>query len=1056
MKKMTIQAPPRELAVNVTDALAIGCPVSSSTAKQISKAIAVRVSDCLTEGVALSAEMAERLCKPVAVMVKDALKRESSAPVNPAGTDGVAAPKTDMKVCTFNMCGIMAHYGLRALELVAFLESANPDVVLLSETHIPDACVPAMLESSLKDHGYKAFFKGREMKKGGGVAVLVKAELNPTSDRCFDGAIENVVIKASKGGQSLTVAAIYIPPTAGAVAFADLDSLLEDIGKFSGTKSQVIIGGDFNIDCMKIKQKLALDELLAGHGLHLAVATPFPTRTTLNSSTALDHILASGGIKTASSSCIRGFSDHDGCFVSLSWPEAGSQSVSKQATAELPKARDLSKINFKKFRKALAKLRWRKPEEGEGVESYWRMIQTNLLQVINQCAPLRKQRAKRTKNGLPRWPHQLARLAKQRNRLIDLVAKEPSAENQKRLAEVKREMRGKTKQFVYGHFFKRLKAAKGDSRKTWKVYHELLPLNKKKEEKASLSADEANRLNQFFATVGAKTAEATGQPSFERAEAIKNFGFRSILHHEVTNVAKQLPDKLSAGADEIPCKLLKWAAHVPSVADCLAMLFNLSIRTGKLPAIWKIACVTAVPKTNSSTTDDPGTFRPISITSNVLKLMERCLTVQLKAHLRRTEFLPSNQFGFRAGHSCESCLLKLVDDCRTAMDQGECVGVVGLDISKAFDSLHPDGIVASLKSAGLDDEALNWFRAYLSKRQQKVKMGLVQSECATVSHGVPQGSVLGPLLFTMYVSELPRHAANCSVVMFADDTTVYASGKTPEEVAAKLEEGMTSLSKWLKSNSLLVNATKTQYLMVSNKALQRGQPIRFGESIIEPQSTMKLLGFVLDEGLTMAGQVDAAVKKANRGIYALRMARHLIDEDGRRMMYQGVVAPHLEYCSLVSGQANKTGLNKLQVAQNKAIRAVCNAPRFASAAPLRNRIRCLDMESNRRVRMATTVWKCLNGEAPKALSALLIPLKNVHQASTRGSETMALQIPKCRTEQAKRSFRHLAATWWNELPGMFRLAASAGKLKVAVKSLLSDKGLDSEAVPGMFSSWITA
>jgi hypothetical protein len=406
-------------------------------------------------------------------------------------------------------------------------------------------------------------------------------------------------------------------------------------------------------------------------------------------------------------------------------------------------------------------------------------------------------------------------------------------------------------------------------------------------------------------------------------------------------------------------------------------------------------------------------------------MMERCLAEQLKHHLKDVNFLRPNQFGFRSNHSCESCLIKIADDCRLAMDKGNCVGLVSLDISKAFDSLHPDGIIASLKSAGVDDNALEWFVDYLKHRQQMVKMEETFSSLAQVDFGVPQGSVLGPLLYTIYVNELPLQAPDCSVQQFADDTTVYASGKTPADVAGKLNTALAKIKSWMHQNCLQVNAKKTNYMFLSLCRAHEPPRIFLDGIQLQPTPSIKLLGFKLDNRLSMAEQIDSVVKKVRSGAYALRISRRFLDERSRLLLYNGLVASHLNYCDMLLAQAGKTNLKKLQTVQDQAVRAVCKAPLRASADPLLQHLGFLNLEGKRCVHMATAVWKCVHGIAPEALSAFFQPVEEVHQHRTRGSTTDALFVRPVRTEQARRSFGHQAAMLWRKLPANIRTARSA-------------------------------
>ena len=416
---------------------------------------------------------------------------------------------------------------------------------------------------------------------------------------------------------------------------------------------------------------------------------------------------------------------------------------------------------------------------------------------------------------------------------------------------------------------------------------------------------------------------------------------------------------------------------IPAMSQPLTSLFNLSLQLGKLPELWSNSIVTPIYKSGDHA--QPTNYRPISITSCVLKLLERCISDQLKAHLREIKFLRPHQFGFRAGHSCESCLLKIVHDCKSALDHGDCVGLVCIDLSKAFDSLPIDGLLCALASAGLDTAAISWFRCYLTGRKQQVRSGAELSNLEPVSFGVPQGSILGPLLFTIFVNELPLQCHNTEPSLFADDTTIVAFGKTPADVQAKLEADLRRLAKWFHNNCLKANSAKSDFLFMTNKKLTP-PTITFGNAVLSASDHIKILGFLLDSDLSMRKHVESVIKKARSGTYAIRLASRFVDLPTKKLMCDALVCSHFNYCDSVLGQANKTDLDRLQVAQNNAVRAIVGAHPLASAAKIRDQLGWLSLEGKRRVHMATTVWKAVdanvnpNADAPQALSDLVRPV----------------------------------------------------------------------------------
>lgn len=328
-------------------------------------------------------------------------------------------------------------------------------------------------------------------------------------------------------------------------------------------------------------------------------------------------------------------------------------------------------------------------------------------------------------------------------------------------------------------------------------------------------------------------------------------------------------------------------------------------------------------------------------------------------------------------------------------------------------------------------------------RTQQVKTSKQLSTPAPVRYGVPQGSILGPLLFTIFINNLPTQCTRSSASLFADDTTIVACGKSPAEVKEKLEHDLRQIYNWLHSNCLKANKDKSNYMFLSNK--QAIAPtINFGNVELIAAESVKILGYILDNKLSMKLQVDAIMKKANSGTYAIRQASRYVNKQTRIMMYNGIIGSSFNYCDVVTAQADKTQLDRLQVAQKKALRAVAKAHPLASTGPIRRSLGWLNLDGKRQVHMATTVWKCLNGsDAPAALSALVTPFSQVHDHGTRAAYSNKCQKPTVHLVQGQKSFAYQATTWWNQLPIAARTAKSSTECRNAVyRHLLAKEELE--------------
>ena len=783
--------------------------------------------------------------------------------------------------------------------------------------------------------------------------------------------------------------------------------------------------------------RLAVTDFIQQEGLVLGLPECHPTRFGATKASCLDHFWISERLQTTASGTLRPFSDHCGVFCSIR-STRGKHASGPPNPPRLIKTRKIKSVNEAVFATDLSSSILPVPTPGEDPTNYCNRLFSPFMSVLDRHAPEVTIKVRDVKReGLPKLPKRLADLSREKDKLLRWKQQGRATEDtDRRISDLKKQIRRESRRFIYGHYRKRLAKHKGDMRKTWEILREFLPNSSSSSADSGLPAESADLFNKAFASVGAKIAAETAKSDFSRPPPKSTFTFTQITPKDIVEASKRMTAKATTGPDGVPNCLLKLAA--PIMAPQLAALFNLSIKQGKIPEKWQSATVTPIYK--SGDRNVPENYRPISITSCVLKLMERCIAEQLKQHIKFHHFLRLNQFGFRARHNCESCLLKIVDDCKRALDRRECVGLVCLDLSKAFDSLPVEGLLSALTSAGLDHTAIQWFQSYLSSRKQRVKIGNSLSNTETVSFGVPQGSILGPLLFVIFINELPAQCQNSEVSLFADDTTIVAWGKTPEEVEVKLQHDLERVNNWLHVNCLKTNKEKSNFMFISQRQDQHLPAIKFGDVSLPALSTVKILGFLLDSKLTMTSQTDAVVKKARSGTYALRLASRYVDLNTRRIIFDSIVGCHFNYCDAVLGQAGKTDLDRLQVAHNKAVRAVAKVGPRCSAAQIRVRLGWLDLDGKRRVHMATTVWRCLyDSDSSEALSSLLVRVNQVHGYATRGATSGKLFVSGVRTVLASRSFASRAVAWWNGLPLAAREATSSTQCRNIVYHELLDK-----------------
>lgn len=258
------------------------------------------------------------------------------------------------------------------------------------------------------------------------------------------------------------------------------------------------------------------------------------------------------------------------------------------------------------------------------------------------------------------------------------------------------------------------------------------------------------------------------------------------------------------GCDRISARLLKDAAAV--IAPSLTILFNRSLTTGSFPSSWKIGRVTALHKQGDRT--NVNNYRPITILPTISKLLERVVHDQLYKYFIAKKILAKEQFGFRPRRSTDAALIHITDNILTCMDSGQITGAAFLDLSKAFDTVNHELLLQKLTHAGLSNNTVTWFRSYLTNRSIFTMVDNKRSSAMQVPIGVPQGSILGPLLFILFVNDLPQCLKSCNVMLYADDTVIYYSSSMISDVESKLNADLANITDWFNSNFLTLNFEK--------------------------------------------------------------------------------------------------------------------------------------------------------------------------------------------------------------------------------------------------------
>ena len=545
------------------------------------------------------------------------------------------------------------------------------------------------------------------------------------------------------------------------------------------------------------------------------------------------------------------------------------------------------------------------------------------------------------------------------------------------------------------------------------------------------------KIKQHFVNVGKFTYEKTQQ-------TLHNDNYVSLLDTDValsnTNhfrpqpvdvstvilTVKALNDTKSVGSDGIPLKFIRDALHV--VAQYLTCIINTSIVTGVFPDAWKHAVV--VPIFKNGDADNVSNYRPISLLPILSKILEKIIANQLTNYLEDKKLLSNSQHGFRRHLSTETALTVITDKIYKNMDQKKISLLTLCDLSKAFDSVNHNILIQKCVQLKIDPL---WFSSYLKNRTQSVRVKNSTSKKKYIHFGVPQGSVLGPILFNIFVNDLIVKVKNCLVVQYADDTQFLHSSYTNElpRLIRDTEATLKCVKNYFLTNGLMLNAGKTQCILIGNRQLLAQVPpnivIQIDGDTLTPSNCVKNLSVYMDRFMLFDKHTEEMSKKVVGLLMFLSRISKSLDKPSRILVVQTIILSLINYCIRMWGTTNLTIINKTQKLQNFAAKlAMGNARKFDHASPIIQKLGWLKIIEKYKLETCATVFKILNGFHPDWYKKFL----TVHEATDSSTRQQScLFIPKTRTDTGARSLDVTGPKMWNNLPSDVTSAVSVSSFK---------------------------
>ena len=801
--------------------------------------------------------------------------------------------------------------------------------------------LPNGMSDILLDNFHEPFLQNPNSQKGGGLAIYINKRVaegdkiepfDPNPDPSnVNGEFQFIKIHECKGfKQTKIIANIYRSPSRKSDMFNTLlDSVLNKINRHS--KKHTIIAGDFNMDLIKYESTAEFQDLInvmANHGFVQIISRP--TRITDSSATLLDHVYTNNLDNTISSNIITlDLSDHLGTLTKISLGNSSSHSknapiINKPSSNshQSTSLRVFNEASNAKFQELVNGQNWTSHlESGLDAQAQFDKFLAAYTNVYNTAYPLKCNRERRKNERANSKPWMLPWLEVAIARKEDLFhksVKHPTAENINAHKKMKKFCENHVLKAKSKHTKKYFDDYKDNSKKQWEMINNLLGRKIYRNDCVRLKGDNgriiskdtevAEKFNDYFSNIAsnlkAKTSNGSnaifdpgGFENYLGHSKIQNSMFlQPVQSGEVQDIIKKLKNKATLDTKIGPLKI---ANENFSFTETIAKLVTNSFTQGIFPQSLKVAKVIPIHKEGSKL--DVENYRPISLLSSFSKIYEKLMHCRLLDFFDKKDALFEMQYGFRPGRSCEHALLNAQNVILDSLSKKQIGLLLLVDYSKAFDMIEHKILLKKLDHYGVRGIVLKWFESYLSNREQYVSIKNSKSSTRPIKYGVPQGSILGPLLFIVYINDMPKICQNAHFILYADDANIFVTGDTVEETFAKFEKLSVELLKWTTLNGLALNLKKTKYMIFSTKRIKFAHEIKIGSTKIERTTEARFLGIIMDEKLNWSRHIATIKTKMSRYVGIMYKLKQRLPLKARVQIYHSFVQSHLNYCCLVWG-----------------------------------------------------------------------------------------------------------------------------------------------------------